>query len=203
MLKLYKRTIIISIVVTVIFVTISIICESKLFPYRAVVQNYAIGIACSLMVVIITTTLQYLHEHNKVFSDYKAGLRKLIFHLQFSFFEEEPDEKRSDSYYDLVYDNLGEAFKMFRKNEHELIWFSAYKKSQQEEITKHAGLIWIDYIRGDRREHKIALQNLINHPNFLPLMDSAISFLPDGFEKDMIISDRKYVIEYMNGKTDE
>ena len=65
MLKLYKRTIIVSIWIFAIFLTSSIILKVLVRDNDTIsfLQNYIIGITCSILVVIITTLLQYKSEY--------------------------------------------------------------------------------------------------------------------------------------------
>ena len=78
MLKLYKRTIIVSIWIFIILLTSSVTLKI-LFPNNDTIsflQNYIIGITCSILVVIITTFLQYKSEYEKVMSEFTSVLRK-------------------------------------------------------------------------------------------------------------------------------
>ena len=74
----YKRTIIASSGAALFFFAISVVCEMWHFEHYAFVQNYCIGIACSLVVVVITSQLQYKHEHNKLLAEYCTAVREMI-----------------------------------------------------------------------------------------------------------------------------
>lgn len=83
MLKLYKRTIIVSIWIFIILLTSSVTLKI-LFPNNDTIsflQNYIIGITCSILVVIITTFLQYKSEYEKVMSEFTSVLRQAILNL--------------------------------------------------------------------------------------------------------------------------
>lgn len=60
MVKLYKRTIIASIGAALFFFVVSVVCEFLKFEHFGFAQNYCIGITCSLVVVVITSWLQYV-----------------------------------------------------------------------------------------------------------------------------------------------
>lgn len=93
MLKLYKRTIIVSIWIFIILLTISIalkifIPENDIISF---IQNYIIGITCSILVVIITTFLQYKSEYERVMSEFTSILRQLILNLLVALSYQEKD----------------------------------------------------------------------------------------------------------------
>lgn len=58
------------------------------------IQNYIIGITCSILVVIITTFLQYKSEYERVMSEFTSILRQLILNLlvALSYQEKDADE---------------------------------------------------------------------------------------------------------------
>ena len=58
------------------------------------IQNYIIGITCSILVVIITTFLQYKSEYERVMSEFTSILRQLILNLlvALSYQEKDVDE---------------------------------------------------------------------------------------------------------------
>lgn len=82
-MKLYKNTLIISIVVFVVCVLLSLVfeftCLSK-FNIISFLSDYIIGIACSIVVVIITTFLQFEYEQRKI-------LHSILSDVQFLFFD--------------------------------------------------------------------------------------------------------------------
>ena len=97
MLKLYKRTIIVSIWIFIILLTSSVTLKI-LFPNNDTIsflQNYIIGITCSILVVIITTFLQYKSEYEKVMSEFTSVLRQAILNLTvaLSYQEKNVEEK--------------------------------------------------------------------------------------------------------------
>lgn len=113
MVNLYKNTIIASATAALLSIICAIICEIIIFPHNLLLQNFMVGIACSLLVVIITSILQYNHEHKCAFHDYSAALRKLILYLSFVY----PDleEMQEEKYYNKFYNELDQSFESLVK----------------------------------------------------------------------------------------
>ena len=101
MVKLCKRTVIASVGAALFFFAISVVCEMWHFEHYAFVQNYCIGIACSLVVVVITSQLQYKHEHNKLLAEYCTAVREMISVLGQAFCGYE-DSQISDKFCEMV-----------------------------------------------------------------------------------------------------
>lgn len=82
MLKLYKKTITVATMLGIILFAGAYYVNCNVYDTAgSFVQNCLIGIACSFVVVVITTSLQYLNEHKKVFYEYKKNLRKLYINV--------------------------------------------------------------------------------------------------------------------------
>ena len=122
MVKLYRRTIIASIGAALFFFAISVVCEMWHFEHYAFVQNYCIGIACSLVVVVITSQLQYKHEHNKLLAEYCTAVREMISVLGQAFCGYE-DSQISDKFCEMMCEKVKVALDAYEKIDKELIWF--------------------------------------------------------------------------------
>lgn len=80
MAKLYKQTIIVCTIILFVMVTISLLLGSAIFEsshWAILAQNYSVGIACSSMLVIIPTFLQYRAEQYYLKKNIDNGLQKL------------------------------------------------------------------------------------------------------------------------------
>lgn len=184
MVILYKRTIIASSVIAIVSVIGAIICEMIVFPHNLLLQNFMVGIACSLLVVIITTILQYNHEHRRVFSDYAASLRKLILHLSFVY----PDleDMHEENTYNKFYHELDQSFESLVNWDKQLDWFSVDKKKKQEKIRSLYTKMWIDFTKGFCKSKGSAVQELVLHPNYLQLVEATKDILNDKTDRKLI-----------------
>ena len=165
MLKLYKTTIIASTFAALISCTLSIVCEFFSFSHALLLQNYAVGISCSLIVVIITTVLQYLHEHKKVYNTYCNSLQRLlsvlstVFHIGESF---------DDKTYDYLFEIVDTALNTFEKNNQHLLWFSRKKQKLQETVLKCFLPLWISFEQPRFESKKPVLWLLKNTQSMSP-----------------------------------
>lgn len=184
MVILYKRTIIASSIIAIASVLGAIICEIIVFSHNLLLQNFMVGIACSLLVVIITTILQYNHEHRRVFSAYAASLRKLILHLSFVYpdFEDMHEEKT----YNNLYHELDQSFESLVDWDKQLVWFSADKKKKQEKARSLYTKMWMDFTKGFCKSKESAVLALVLHPDYLQLVEAAKVILNDKTDSNLI-----------------
>ena len=184
MVILYKRTIIASSVIAIVSVLGAISCEMIAFSHHVLFQNFMVGIACSLLVVIITTILQYNHEHRRVFSDYAASLRKLILHLTLVY----PDleDMHEEDTYSKLYHEFDQSFESLVNWDKQLDWFSIDKKRKQEKIRALYVIMWIDFTKGFCKTKESAVLALVHHPNYLPLVEAAKDILSDKADRNLI-----------------
>lgn len=184
MVILYKRTIIASSLIAILSVIGSVICEVISFAHNVLLQNFMVGIACSLLVVIITTVLQYNHEHRRVFSDYTSLLRKLILHLSFVYpgFEDLHEENT----YEKFYNELDQTFESLVNWDKQLDWFAIDKKKKQEKIRTLYTKMWIDFTEGFCNSKEAAVLALIRHSNYLQFVEAVKDILNDKTERKLI-----------------
>ena len=184
MVILYKRTIIASSLIAILSVIGSVICEVISFAHSLLLQNFMVGIACSLLVVIITTVLQYNHEHSRVFAAYTSSLRKLILHLSFVY----PDfeDLYEENTYGKFYNELDQSFEALVNWDKQLNWFSIDKKKKQEKIRTLYTKMWIDFTKGFCNSKGAAVLALIRHSNYLQLVEAAKDILNNKTERKLI-----------------
>ena len=95
-MKLYKKTLTASCVCFIILCPLSIIFQvvSSTNEWFAFASNFAVGISCSIFVVIITTFLQYKIEQAKLINIVLNKIHLLLLHFNKYHYQyiEEPDE---------------------------------------------------------------------------------------------------------------
>ena len=177
MVNLYKNTIIASATAALLSIICAIICEIIIFPHNLLLQNFMVGIACSLLVVIITSILQYNHEHKCAFHDYSAALRKLILYLSFVY----PDleEMQEEKYYNKFYNELDQSFESLVKADKQLCWFSSDKEKKQGKIRYIYAQMWIAFTKGYCTSKEAAVKSLVKHNCYLPLINATKELLTD------------------------
>lgn len=184
MVNLYKRTIIASATAALLSIICAIICEKIIFPHNLLLQNFMVGIACSLLVVIITSILQYNHEHKCAFHDYSAALRKLILYLSFVY----PDleEMQEEKYYNKFYNELDQSFESLVKADKQLCWFSSDKEKKQGKIRSIYAQMWIAFTKGYCTSKEAAVKSLVKHNCYLPLINTTKELLTDKTDNKLL-----------------
>lgn len=159
MLKLFRRTIIESVLLSVLLFIIAynIKCDVGRITYTFV-QNCLIGIACSLLVVALTTRLQYLDEHAKMFYKYKRNLRKLYFnalHIKDSDINgfSMPDLNEYIDFIDQCLEELKECIG-------NLCWFCPAKNKRYNKSFSTIYRIMIDFYKDEYSNPQHALMRL-------------------------------------------
>lgn len=186
MLKLYKRTIIVSIWIFVISLTISIalkifIPENDTISF---IQNYIIGITCSILVVIITTFLQYKSEYERVMSEFTSILRQLILNLlvALSYQEKDAEELLCKEIIDKIKEDcdklnqLNKSFCCFNKK--------LYQK--YVELVKIIYKLYIPILSNSSDSYYDMLKDKIDYSTYIELAQKSYEFIDDDVNKKMI-----------------
>ena len=202
MVKLYKRTITASIVAAVVFFVISVICEFWNFNHYAFMQNYCVGIACSLVVVIITSLLQYKHEQSKLFAEYCTAVREMVSVLGQAFCGYE-DSQLGDKLCESLCNKIHAAFDTYDKCDKELIWFSKRKAKLQNAVLKNYRRLYIDFYADFYRSKRIAFVRLRFHKDYIPLVDSALALVQNERDRFSIEDSKRFALECLKDKEEQ
>ena len=197
MVRLYKRTIIASIGAALIFFAISVICEIWRFDHFAFMQNYCIGIACSLVVVVITTQLQYQHEHNKLLAEYCTAVREMISVLGQAFCGYE-DDQISDKFCKMMCEKIRVALDAYEKCDRELVWFFKGKAKLQEAVLMNYQKIYIDFSEYYYKSKRTAFASLRFHKAYISLVDSALALVQNKLDRHSIEDNKRFALECLD-----
>lgn len=186
MLKLYKRTIIVSIWIFIILLTISVVLKIFIPGNDTIsfIQNYIIGITCSILVVIITTFLQYKSEYERVMSEFTSILRQLILNLlvALSYQEKDADEWLCKEIVDKIKEDcdklnqLNKSFCCFNKK--------LYQK--YVELVKIIYKLYIPILSNSDDSNYEMLKEKIDYPTYIELAQKSYEFIDDDVNKKMI-----------------
>lgn len=131
---MFQRTIVYSEWVLLFSVVISIVLEYINKSHEGWIQffeNYAIGIACSVVIVLVTTITQFISERNKEFDDFYNSVFSLIF-----YFEEASRAKEKDHQNTLskLLDLIKEEADNCSKPLNSLFWFKTRIENQYKMV---------------------------------------------------------------------
>ena len=153
-MDVYKITLKISSFIFFLLTFLSIIlnvwndCE-----WIAFIINWCVGIACSIVVVIITTFIQFRIEQRKAIKALASEIRLLLFRYEiggYAFNEDtsadEMSPKQRASFERLWFDEVDQSVKKIQKNCLELEFF--FKRNNQPLLIKHSISILLELTKG-------------------------------------------------------
>lgn len=186
MLKLYKRTIIVSIWIFIILLTISIalkifIPENDIISF---IQNYIIGITCSILVVIITTFLQYKSEYERVMSEFTSILRQLILNLLVALSYQEKDA--AELLCKEIIDKIKEDCDKLNQLNKSFCCFNKKLYQKYVELVKIIYKLYIPILSNSNDSYYDMLQGKIDYPTYIELAQKSYEFIDDDVNKKMI-----------------
>lgn len=186
MLKLYKRTIIVSVWIFVILLTISIalkifIPENDIISF---IQNYIIGITCSILVVIITTFLQYKSEYERVMSEFTSILRQLILNLLVALSYQEKDA--AELLCKEIIDKIKEDCDKLNQLNKSFCCFNKKLYQKYVELAKIIYKLYIPILSNSNDSYYDMLKDKIDYPTYIELAQKSYEFIDDDVNKKMI-----------------
>lgn len=196
MLKLYRKTYICSIGAAIVFFVLSIVFELWTFNHSTFALNYYTGITCSLIVVIITSYLQYKQEQTEIIIKYSTALRDLISFLGRAFCGYEK-EKTSDQFCDSLCVEINEAFDNLLKLDEELLWISKRKINQQKAALKSAQKLYVDFHRYYHKSKKDTFCNLYFNVEYIPLTNNALAIVKNRHDRFSIEDNKRLALEFL------
>lgn len=138
-MKLYKNTLIISVVVFVACFLLSLVFEFTCLSELNIVSflsDYIIGIACSIVVVIITTFLQFKYEQRKILYSILSDVQFLFFDYLLIVLSLDPDEKTPEKLWQYYYDKVYDGVKRISSQLSDIEWFSKKKTKTAGNLQK-------------------------------------------------------------------
>ncbi len=134
----FQTIIIYCIRVLIASVVISVICECYNIEHSGWIQfveNYAIGIACSVVIVIVTTIAQFYAERNKALNKYLSD-SMILSHALYAF--KLMLDKKGKEGSDKFADRLLNEIQNYNYSEKELYWFK--KSIDDQYVSVHSEL---------------------------------------------------------------
>lgn len=174
-MKLYKNTLIISTIVFVILIILSCIFEfSCISDFKVILflNTYFIGAACSIVVVIITTFIQFKYEQRKALKSVLSDVQFFFFHYLLLIMALDPNEKTSDKQWEYYY---SEAYNGVRKISSELLnieWFSKKARKITGNLEEAVLNVMINIAKNPDKWSDILCT--VNEPWLVKIKDNAI-----------------------------
>lgn len=181
-MKLYKNTLIISIIVFLVCIALSVVfeftCISKFEPV-SFLSDYMIGIACSIIVVIITTYVQFKFEQRKALNSILTNIQFFFFRYLLVVISLDPEERAPAKLWEHYYDSLQEDIKKITYGLNEIEWFSKKKEKTMTELHRGFIKLLIAMSKALDTQRERAVKEIVGDPILEKIKDNALSLTSD------------------------
>lgn len=199
-MKLYKKTLVISYIIFFIVLAISVVIELLNLNLRWLdfFKNYSTGIACSIIVVIVTTYLQFKHEREKKLNEISSKIGMFFFKyiiLIISLYPEEQTTKVEhkryyDEFHNITYEIIKELF--------EITWFSKRKNKLAYDLQTDFMRLYLDMSIDLDKPKKFAIESIANSSLIDNILEKTLLFVKNEYEKEKILKDAQKAKSYLN-----
>lgn len=151
--------------------------------YANIVQNYSIGLACSLLVAIITTHVQYQSLLAAKYADYICAIENLILEL----YNNTEFANLADYQYDEAYSRIDKCFKEVRRGSEGIYFFVSSRNRQKQNCDEVFKNMYLDLLHYVGRSKRDAVEFVTSKEYIISAINNFVAFLPDTSAKDSII----------------
>ena len=193
-MKVYKITLYASLIVFSVLTVLSVILnfwnENEWLSY---INDWCVGIACSIIVVVITTLIQLKEEQKKIINELASAVRMLLFQnvIGGEAFEKDAEQEMTayqiQSFKQLWKKEIEESTESISKICSGLEFF--FKKKEMFLIRKNSFLIQVELIKDE------PIEDLYNHSqkNIYELAEALLNLSFADYNREEIA---KYIEEY-------
>lgn len=161
-------------------------------------KNYSTGIACSIIVVIVTTYLQFKHEREKKLNEISSKIGMFFFKyiiLIISLYPEEQTTKVEhkryyDEFHNITYEIIKELF--------EITWFSKRKNKLAYDLQTDFMRLYLDMSIDLDKPKKFAIESIANSSLIDNILEKTLLFVKNEYEKEKILKDAQKAKSYLN-----
>ena len=193
MLKLYKATIITSLCIAVCTFGVALLCEYWQISHRVLIQNFAIGLFCSLLVVVVTSVLQYKHTQSNLVKEYARALWALVDRMGSAY--RTKDCNFTDEFYKDLLEKIDAAFDRFDLYSDELVWFSPKKQRYTKTIHACKSRMQRNYLLESLQSDKAAVLYFSRNTDYISMLDSAIALFDGSKIGDILQVEKDFSIK--------
>lgn len=133
-----------------------------------------IGIACSIIVVIITTYLQFKYEQKKLINSVLSGTQCLFFYYLLVVCSLHTDEETPNKLWEHYYDEIYNAVKKISLEISNIEWFSSKKSKTINKIQQSVLQLMIKITKFSSNDKKYTLKNSIDKDCFKKIKDNVL-----------------------------
>lgn len=176
-MKLYKKTLCICMGIFVGCLLLSILfkftclSEIELFLF---IKDYMIGIACSIIVVLITTYMQFKFEQRKTLNTILTNIRFFYFRYLLVVISLDPEEQVPQKLWEHYYDELQDDIKQITCGLNEIEWFSKKKEKTITELHRGFLQLLISMSKAPNAQRECAVKEIVGDPILKDIRDNAL-----------------------------
>lgn len=176
--KLYKNTLIISIIVFCVCIALSIVfeftCISK-FQVVSLLSDYMIGIACSIIVVIITTFLQFKYEQRKLLNSILSDVQFFFFDYLLIVISLDPSEETPDKLWEYYYDKIYNGIRNISSQLLNIEWLTKKKTITAGNLEKAVLHVMMDIAKCSGKTKKDSLISVLDQTWLNEIKDNSLA----------------------------
>lgn len=177
-MKLYKNTLIISIIVFCVCIALSIVfeftCISK-FQVVSLLSDYMIGIACSIIVVIITTFLQFKYEQRKLLNSILSDVQFFFFDYLLIVISLDPSEETPDKLWEYYYDKIYNGIRNISSQLLNIEWLTKKKTITAGNLEKAVLHVMMDIAKCSGKTKKDSLISVLDQTWLNEIKDNSLA----------------------------
>ncbi len=173
-------------------IIVALTLEFVKFSHSHLLQDFSVGAACSFIVVILTTYVQYKVEFKRLFFDYISATSRLIFTLSMlSDFEEEIPERIIENHFN----HLEKDFEKFRNAESALVYFTNRETERRFQHNKELNKLYLHFTKSQFESHKNAVMAAYDRDSIISAIDEYQEYWPDCYQKNHIMMVRDCLVK--------
>ena len=177
-MKLYKKTLKLCacffggcLILSILF-EFTCLRKIKLFLFA---KDYMIGIACSIIVVLITTYLQFKFEQRKTLNSILTNIQFFYFRYLLVVMSLDSKEQTPAKLWEHYYDSLQEDIKKITRELNEIEWFSKNKEMTISKIYRGFLSVLIDMSKALDTQKERAVKEIIGKPILKDIKENALA----------------------------
>ena len=133
-----------------------------------------IGIACSIIVVLITTYVQFKYEQRKTLNSILTNIQFFYFRYLLVVMSLDPEEQVPPKLWEHFYDSLQDDIKKITRELNEVEWFSKKKEETVVEIRKGFLKLLIDMSKASTVQKEDSVKAIVNNSALKVIKDNAL-----------------------------
>ena len=201
-MRLYKKTILICTGIFAVCLILSVVfkfsCLGK-FELFLFLKDYMLGIACSLIVVFITTYVQFKFEQRKILNSILSNIQFFFFRYLLVVISLDPSEHTSSKLWEHYYDTMEEDIRKITNGLSDIEWFSKKKSKVITELHKCYLHLLIEMSKALDNQKEDAVKRIVGDPMLKKIKDNALLLAIDNErEGKEIVENFEKAQKYLN-----